>query len=145
MKPKILGFESFFCSYVIEVKYITLSLPWFSDIILQLLQPWWGRQPHVLAKQNTDHRASAPTAFSNCKYQVVDTAVEVWQTVQECTKEMPYRNVKSLKEYFYGYYLKNALKQIAPPCLLQVPNFIYSVHQSHQTASVPVFYVPSLL
>lgn len=98
----------------------------------------------VLDKKHMEHSASAANAFSNCKYKVIDTAVEVWQTVQERTKEMQYRKVKSLKEYFNGYYLENAFKPIAPPCLLQVPSFIYSIHQSHRTLA-SVFYVPSLL
>lgn len=84
----------------------------------------------VQDEQHREHSASAP---STQMYKVTETAVEVRQTVQECTQETQYRKVKSLKECFYGYYLKNTLKPIAPPCLLQVPGFIYSTHQSHQT------------
>jgi len=104
------------------------------------------RQPPFRDKQQKEHSTCAPNAFSNREYKAIGTAVDVRQTVHKCTKGMQYRSIKSLKEYFNGDYLKNTFKPIAPPCPLQVPSFIYSKHQSHQTPlQCQYFHVPSLL
>lgn len=40
-----------------------------------------------------------------CKYGAADTAAQLWQIVQEHTKETRYANVEPLKESFYSYHV----------------------------------------
>lgn len=91
-----------------------------------------GKQLPCSAQEHTQH-SSVPSASPNCNHTGTDTALGVWKTLQECTKEMHYRNIKSWKEWYYGYYPNLKIHLSHSPCLpLQIPDFICSSQGSQQ-------------
>lgn len=80
-------------------------LSWRSDAVLQFLTQRWGRQPSSLLGPGSTWGAASLLQMVFCKYGAADTAAQLWQIVQEHTKETRYANVKPLKESFHSYHV----------------------------------------